>query len=184
MALLSNVPDDDGPSITLHSSWGGTVMSYLGAALFFLFSVSLWSVSGPTVLAIVLTAVSVLFLAVVLFDLPIASEFRRDGVVRRTLLRHQFLDWDDVNRLRRMRTGIWSRRDGRGGGLLAAIGRRSYMLVDTMESEIEFDDLRRVLGDEWSDALGLRDDLRPPDGRNPTWLYRRDHWKPESARKV
>ena len=52
---------------------------------------------------------------------------------------------------------------------------------DTMESAIEFDELRRVLG-EWAGALGLGDDQRPPDGRSPTWLYRQDRWKPESAK--
>jgi hypothetical protein len=74
-----------------------------------------------------------------------------------------------------------TRRDGRGGGLVAHIKGRKYVLVDTMESAVEFDDLRRVMG-EWADALGLSGGMRPPDGRSPTWLYRKDHWKPESAR--
>lgn len=185
MALISNVPDYDGPSITLHATWLGTIMSYLGAVLFILFTISLMTVADATSWIVIgLFVLSLWFFVVVLFDLPIASEFRRDGVVRRALLRHQFIEWDRITRVRRMRTGIWSRANGRGGGLLAGIGRKTYMLVDTMESDLEFDDLRRVLGEEWSDALGLRDELRPPEGRSPTWLYRRDHWKPESARKV
>lgn len=183
MPILSDVPDHDGPSITLHSTWTGTVMSYLGAVLLLVFAVALFAVNGAGLLTVILLVVSIVFLVVVLFDLPIAAEFRRDGVVRRTLLRHHFVGWDDVTRLRRMRTGIWSRKDGRGGGLLADIRGRKYMLVDTMESAIEFDELRRVLGAEWTDALSLGDDARPPDGRSPTWLYRRDAWKPESARK-
>lgn len=184
MALISNVPDYEGPSITLHSTWLGTIMSYLGAVLFVLFTMSLWAVGGAAGWIVgVLGVLSIWFLLVVLFDLPIASEFRRDGVVRRALLRHQFVEWDRITRVRRMRTGIWSRTNGRGGGLLAGIGRKTYMLVDTMESDVEFDDVRRVLGEEWSDALGLRDELRPPEGRSPTWLYRRDGWKPEHARK-
>ena len=157
-------------------------MSFLGAALFVLFSIALvWDI-GANLITIGLLVASVIFTLVALFDLPISAEFRRDGVVRRTVLRHQFIEWDRLKRLRRLRVGLWrTRRDGRGGGLIADIKGRNYVLVDTMESAIEFDDLRRVLG-EWAEALGLNDELRPPDGRSPTWLYRKDRWKPDSAK--
>ncbi len=182
MPLLSNVPESDSPTITLHSTWTGTVMSFLGAVLFVAFAGALVAVSGFNVVATVLLVVAVVFAAVALFDLPIASEFRDDGVVRRTALRHQFIAWDRVTRLRRLRVGMLrTRRDRRGGGLVAHINRRKYVLVDTMESAQEFDEVCRVMG-EWADVLGLRDDMRPPDGRSPTWLYRKDRWKPESAR--
>ena len=183
MPLLSDVPEYDGRSITLHSTWAGTMMSGFGAVVFLAFAIGMLAVNGAGIVTVALLVAAVFFFVVVLFDLPIAATFRTDGVVRRTLLRHQFLAWDDVTRLRRMRTGIWSRKDGRGGGLLATIGRRKYMLVDTMESAMEFDELRLVLGSEWAEALGLVDDYRPPDDRSPTWLYRRDQWKPESQRK-
>lgn len=182
MPVLSNVPESDSPSITLHSTWMGIAMSYLGAVLFVAFAAGLVVFSEVNLITIGLLVTSLVFAAVALFDLPIASEFRHDGVVRRTALRHQFIDWERVTRLRRLRVGILrTRRDGRGGGLVAAINRRKYMLVDTMESAVEFDELCRVLG-EWADALGLRETMRPPDGRSPTWLYRKDRWKPESAR--
>lgn len=182
MPILASAPEYDGPSITLHSTWTGIVMSYLGAALFVAFSVGLLWVGGPTLVTVGLLVTSSAFAAVALFDLPFAAEFRRDGVVRRTALRHQFIDWDRVSRLRRLRVGLLrTRRDGRGGGLVAAIDGRKYVLVDTMESSVEFDDLQRVMG-EWAEALGLTAHLRPPDGRSPTWLYRKDRWKPESAR--
>ncbi len=157
-------------------------MSFLGAALFVLFSIALvWDI-GANLITVGLLVASVIFTLVALFDLPISAEFRRDGVVRRTALRHQFIEWDRLKRLRRLRVGLWrTRRDGRGGGLIADIKGRNYVLVDTMESAIEFDELRRVLG-EWAEALALNDDLRPPDGRSPTWLYRKDRWKPDSAR--
>ena len=182
MPLLSNVPESDSPTVTLHSTWTGIVMSYLGAVLFVAFAVGLLSVSYFGVITVGLLITSVVFAGVALFDLPISAEFRDDVVVRRTALRHQFIDWDRVTRLRRLRVGMLrTRRDGRGGGLVAHIKGRKYVLVDTMESAVEFDEVRRVMG-EWADALGLGDDLRPPDGRSPTWLYRRDHWKPDSAR--
>jgi hypothetical protein len=180
--ILARVPDDDGPSISLHSTWTGIVMSYLGAVVFLVFAIALVSVGEVSLVTIGLLVVALVFAAVVLFDLPIASEFRRDGVVRRAVLRHQFIDWDRVSRLRRLRVGLLrTRRDGRGGGLVAHINRRKYVLVDTMESAVEFDELRQVMG-EWADALGLNDNMRPPDGRSPTWLYRKDRWKPDSAR--
>lgn len=182
MPLLSNVPESDSPTVTLHSTWTGIVMSYLGAVLFVAFAVGLLSVSGFGVITVGLLITSVAFAGVALFDLPISAEFRDDGVVRRTALRHQFIAWDRVTRLRRLRVGMLrTRRDGRGGGLVAHIKGRKYVLVDTMESAVEFDEVCRVMG-EWADALGLGADLRPPDGRSPTWLYRRDHWKPDSAR--
>jgi hypothetical protein len=180
--LFSNAPAHEGRSLMLHSTWTGIVMSFFGAGVFLAFSIVLvWDV-GANMITIGLLIASVILGVVAAVDLPIAAEFRSDGVVRRTAVRHQFIDWDRVNRMRRLRVGVWrTRRDGRGGGLIADIKGRKYVLVDTMESAIEFDDLRRVMG-EWADALGLGDDLRPPDGRSPTWLYRRDHWKPDSAR--
>lgn len=165
----------------LHSTWTGIAMSYAGGALFLAFAIGLVAVSGPGVVSVGLLLLSLAFAAVALADLPIAAEFRRDGVIRRTALRHQFIAWERVTRLRRMRVGVLRTRRGRGGGLAAQIQRRTYILVDTMESAIEFDDLRRLLGEQ-ADALGLGVQARPPDGRSPTWLYRSSKWKPESAR--
>ncbi|NNE10693.1 MAG: hypothetical protein HKN41_00430 [Ilumatobacter sp.] len=173
---------DEQPSVTLHSTWSGIVMALLGAALFLLFAIGL-IVTTVNALTVVLFVLALLFAAVALLDMPIASEFRSDGVVRRALLRKQFIPWDRVQRLKRLRVGfLRTRRDGRGGGLLAQVGRRKSVLVDTMESELEFDQLRRVLGDR-AEQLGLDGErMRPPDGRSPTWLYRSNRWKPESAR--
>ena len=182
MPIWSSAPDVDGPTVTLHSTWFGIVMAYLGALLFVVFTVGLLAASGPGWISIGLFVLSVLFAAVALFDLPVAAEFRRDGVVRRTALRHQFVAWDRVTRLRRLRVGVLrTRKDARGGGLVAKVKGRNSVLVDTMESAVEFEELQRVLGEQ-GDALGLNDELRPPDGRSPTWLYRKDRWKPESAR--
>ena len=91
-------------------------MSYLGAVLFVAFSVGLLAVSGVGVITVGLLVTSVVFAVIALFDLPFASEFRRDGVVRRAALRHQYIDWERVTRLRRLRVGMLrTRRDGRGG---------------------------------------------------------------------
>ncbi len=146
------------------------------------FAVGLLVTNGLSLVSGGIVVVAVMFAVVAAVDLPIAAEFRRDGVVRRALLRKEFIAWEDVARLGRLRVGvIRTRRDSRGGGLVATVGGRKYVLVDTMESAVEFDDLRRLLG-EMGEALGLNDSMRPPDGRSPTWLYRSKRWKPESAR--
>jgi len=59
-----------------------------------------------------------------------------------------------------------TQRDGSGGGLVVDVKGRNYVLVDRMESAIDF---------------GLSAEKRPPDGRSPTWLCRRREWRPESA---
>ena len=57
------------------------------------------------------------------------------------------------------------------GGLVAARGRRRYLLVDRVEGGEEYDALvRRVAA--WAPGLAVHA-LRPPDGTPPTWLYGR-----------
>ncbi len=168
-------------SVVLHSTWTGIVMAVLGSIMMAVVTIAVLATEGWSwwsgALVVVTTALSV----VVLFDLPIAAEFGADAVTRRNLARRHRLRWDDVQRLERLRVGILrTRRRGVGGGLVARIGHRRYVLVDTVESQLEFDAVRRVLG-ERADVLGLTDDLRPEEGHNPTWLYRRQHWRPDSA---
>lgn len=170
-------------SVTLHSSWSGIALAYAGSAVMVVVTAAAFVADGFGWVSGVLGALTLALFAVVVFDMPVASEFTPDGVTRRSLGYHQRISWDDVNRMRRMRVGVLrTRKDARGGGLIAVVGRRNYVLVDTMESAQEYDALRRVLGEDRVDLLGLDDQLRPPDGRNPTWIYRRDKWRPESAR--
>jgi hypothetical protein len=176
------VSDPELGSIRLHSSWTGIVFAYAGAALLGLLVLALIVTNGLTVGIGVLAVAAVMLVAVVLADVPISAEFTPEGVVRRPLVRREFLAWDDVNRLERLRVGVLlPRRFRRGGGLVARVGRRRYILVDRMEGPIEFDHLRRVIGGDLADALGLGGDLRPPDEQTPTWLYRREVWRPDHA---
>jgi hypothetical protein len=169
--------------VTLHSSWTGIVAAFTGAAIIAAFAAALIARNGVTVVNGVFALVVLALLAVVALDLPIASEFRPDGVLRRALLRHQWIEWDDVTRLGRLRVGVLRTvMSRRGGGLVADINGRNYVLVDRMESAMEFDRLRQVLG-ERAASLVTTADMRPPEGRSPTWLYRRQEWRPESARR-
>lgn len=173
--------DPDSPSVTLHSTWTGIIASFSGATLLLLLGSGMVFVNGTSWFTIGLVVAGLVLAAVVLFDQPIASEFTRHGVTRRAVFRHHRLAWDDITRLSRLRVGVLrTRRDNRGG-LTAEVGRRNYPLVDRMESAIEYDDLRRLLGPERADVLALTTDRRPPDGRSPTWMYRRREWRPESA---
>ena len=102
-------------------------MSYAGGLLLLLFAIGLVVTSGLALGTGLLLTAGVVFATVVLFDLPIAAEFRRDGVVRRALLRKHFMPWERVNRLRRLRVGVLrTRRDKRGGGLVAKVKGRQY----------------------------------------------------------
>lgn len=169
-------------SIVLHSSWTGIVMGFAGAAVMIGVTVLAYVADGFGWVSGVIGVLTVALVLVVVFDLPISAEFDDDGVVRRSVGRHHRLRWDDVSRLRRMRVGVLrGRKDARGGGLIAVIGRRNYTLVDTMEGPREYERLVEILG-ERADAIGLNDALRPPDGRSPTWIYRRDKWRPDYAR--
>ena len=177
-----NAPQADSAEdrIVLHSSWTGIILAVVGAALLVAVAVIAWVGAGATVLTIVVTVLAAIAVPVVAFDLPIASSFTASGVTRHTPLRHHRLAWSDVARLKRVRVGIHRTRQGRQGGLIANRGHRNYTLVDRVESDLEFDDLRAILGPQ-AERLGLTDELRPPEGRPPTWLYRRAHWRPPDA---
>lgn len=166
-------------SIRLHSSWTGLLTAYVGGALAVVIVVFLFADYGVTTVSVVLGLIALALLAVVVFDVPISAEFTDEGVTRRALGRRHHLPWIRIDRLERMRVGVLRTSRSRGGGLVARIGSRRYVLVDRMEGPIEFDDLRAVLGRDRADAFGLTRELRPPDDRSPTWLYRRRVWRPD-----
>ena len=179
MTSPSSTADSD--AVVLHSTWTGIVMSVLGAFAMAAVTIAVIWTDGWSWYSAVLALVSVALAGVVTFDLPIASEFTAEGVTRRSIGRHHHLEWDEVQRLERLRVGVFrTRRDRAGGGLVARIGHRRYTLVDTIESPLEFDAVRRAMG-ERAEVLGLTDDLRPKEGSSPTWIYRRRHWRPDSA---
>lgn len=176
---MAAAPDPSGQDVVvLHSSWSGLVLSSVGAVLFFVLAVGLLIADGFTLLSVFVFVLSLVLLGVVAFDMPVASYFDDQRVIRRTALRRHEMRWEDVDRLSRLRVGVFrTRRDLKGGGLVAKLGWRSYTLVDRLESATEFDAVVAAMGD-WADALGLGSDQRPPDGRTPTWMYRSDRWKP------
>ena len=157
---ITDHPNDRRP-VVVESSWFMIGASTLGALIAVAVAIVLFANQGVSVVSVLVAALALLLVAVVLLDLPLAAEFTRDGVERRAMLRRHMIPWVRVRRLSRLRSGIWRtfRAEVRGG-LVADVRGRSYLLVDRTESPIEFDEIRRTLGDQ-ADRLGLDDSLRP-----------------------
>lgn len=175
------VPSTSDPAPTvLHSSLTGIALSFGGVAV--IVSLALFSAvsGGAAVVTWSLVVVALLGASVILFDMPISSSFDADGVTRRALLRHQRLRWDDVDRLSRARKGMFrSSKMAPTGGLIAMRERRNYTLVDRMEGQVEFTQLRVSLG-EVGERLGIDRIAQPALDQTPTWLHRRAKWAPTS----
>jgi len=170
---------NDGRSITLHSSWTGLILNSMGALLLFVVAIVLAIVNGLSWLPAVLFVLGVVVAGVLAYDMPIATTFDSDGILRRAALRHHRLEWDDVNRVRRGRAGVVrNRSQNTRGGLVAWSGRKPYVLSDKMESTIEFDQLRDLLGHKLADSVGIDAGLRPLRERSPTWTHRNEKWHP------
>jgi len=159
-------------SITLHSSWRGIVGGFAGSGIVLVVGAVAVAQVGwlpvPTIVAVIGAGL----FAVVVFDFPIASTFGAEGVTRRPLGRRHLLRYEDIVQLTRTRPKVVGKT--KTGGLVAAVGRRRYLLVDQPESRDEFQVLHELLERA---APGLADlDLSPPADVNPTWIYRRKRW--------
>ncbi len=163
----------------LHSSLTGIGFSFGGVVLLAGLAIFAAISAGSTILTWVLVVVAVIGAAVILFDMPISSSFDAEGVTRRAVLWHQRLHWDDVDRLVRVRKGMFGSRVAPTGGLTAVCGRRNYTLVDQMEGHAEYLALCDVLG-ETGERLGIDRVARPALDQAPTWLHRRAKWAPTS----
>jgi hypothetical protein len=171
-------------SVTVHSTWRFLVSSTIGAFVVAAMGVAAIAAGGPNPVSIVLLVAGCAFVAVVAFDLPVASTFDAQGVRRHTLLRRQFLAWRAGDRLTRTRPSLVHHEDRlRQGGLVLRRGRRRYLLVDKPESEDEFAailDVVDVAGTPGAD-VDVSQLPAPPSATSPTWLYRRRKWRPDGA---
>lgn len=171
-------------SITLHSSWRGFVSALLGALLLLALGLGTMLARSPHPINVVLTAVGAVATFIVLFDYPIAVRFDAVGVHRRMVLRESTLVWDRIDRFNRTSPNVRSGRslpEGqrrlirlKPGGLVAAIGRRKYLLVNQCESVGEH---QALLGVVRAESEALADTIStPPADTPPTWLGRRQRW--------
>jgi hypothetical protein len=169
--------------LTLHSSWRGIAGVYAGASIVLAIGVVAVVGGGWRVFSVVMLAVGLLLTLGAGADFPIASTFTAEGVHRHTLLRRQYLPWNKVTQLSRSRTGIVAgMRKTTLGGMVAAVGRRKYLLVDQGESGPEFDRLVSVVGGR-QEELRLDVLSRPADDAAPTWLYRKARWAPDGVKR-
>lgn len=154
---------DGGPaSLTIRSSRRGIVTPVLGVVAAGALAIALLVADGITVVSVVLGTFASLGLLAVLFDMPIATEFDRDGFVRITPLRRRRRSWDDIDRLSRNRSGWYRRRAGPGVGIVAVRGTFRYLLVDRTESVGDYERLVTIL--RAAEADWLVDTLDPPSG--------------------
>ena len=174
------MPADPPPdAVTLHSSWRGIALSFVGSGFLAGVAIFVALANGIGWFTGVLLAVGLVIFGGIAFDYPIASTFAADRVERRSLLRRHRIGWDGVDQLTRTRPGFAAGpRRFMPGGLVAIVGRRRYLLTDQPESGEEHDRLVAVL-EPWSKQLGLKGLRRPSDQVAPTWLYRRRRWRSE-----
>ena len=174
---------DGAGSLTMHSSWRGILANVCGAGLVVLSGLVGVALGGWRLLPTGLLVIGLVLLLGVLADYPVATTFTAEGFRRRMTLRSQWIPWERVSQLTRVRPGVT--RNLRGlthGGLAAVVGKRRYLLVDQPESPQEFDALYELVGERAVD-LGLAGRIRPDDETPPTWLYRRAKWAPDELRR-
>ena len=172
------------PSITLHSTWRFLVGSAVGAALVAAAGTYGLETAGANAITVTIAVVGWSFVAVVAFDLPVASTFTSSGVRRHLLLRRQFLAWEPGDALTRSRPSVVRHEARLGqGGLVLRRGRRRYLLADRPESQDEHATLIDVVDVAGTpgELLDLNGLAGPPTTAPPTWLYRRRVWRPEDV---
>ena len=175
----SSSPRCENEAVTLHSTWRGLVLSAAGA--FAVLALGLLAVvrGGWGAVSTIVVVVGVGLGAVTLLDYPIASTFDSVGVSRRMALRRHQMSWSSIDQLSRTRPGtVQNLRKLAHGGLVAARGRRRYLLVDQCESLAEFRRIEALAvhdGDPLASAVP-----QPREDQPPTWLHRRAKWAPTS----
>lgn len=131
--------------MTLRSSWFGIAFALVGVLCVAALAVAVAVSSGLGIVAIALLVAAAVSALVVLFDMPLFTDVDAIGVVRRTPLRRHRIEWDDIDRLQRMRrASILPRLKSKG--LVAMRGPRQVLLCDRTESASQHDEMRRLVG--------------------------------------
>lgn len=156
-------------AVTLYSAWRGMLFAHVTPLVLVLIGALAIGDAGVNAISLGLVAAGVALEGASLFDYPIRSTFGLDGIERRCPLRRQMLPWSRISDLRRAPGPRFRRRAP--GGLVAACGRRRYLLVDRAEGADEFDALVSGIA-AWAPAVAVHA-VRPPADSPPTWLYRR-----------
>lgn len=166
-------------SLVLHSSWRGRISAALTPTLLLAFGGIGALGAGLRAIPAVALALGIGLLLVVVFDYPMRTVFGQESIDRKCLGRTERLEWSQVGLVGRP---AYSARLGRLGrtttGLVAAVGRRRYLLTDRMESKAEHQALLRVIA-AWAEGTPV-EATQPPDDWPPTWLYKRRQGRTDS----
>lgn len=182
----------DDSAVTLYSSWRSLVLGILSPSLLIGIAVGGMVVAGQwSFIAATIALVGLVLGLIVLLDMPRRCIFSADGISRVCLLRTQHLRWGSVTRVVRARgrmlSGVASglaglrhlgasdpvagQDTGRRslGGLTAVVGRRRYLLVDSVEGAEEYAQLSRSVR-KWAPGVAFTRD-EPNRDSPPTWMY-------------
>ncbi len=185
-------------AVTLFSAWRGMVLAHVTPLILLAIGTMAIVDAGANPISVSVVLAGVALAAVSLFDFPLRATLGPDGIERRCPLRRQVLPWSRITDLRRApgprlrraaapppvegRTGGPVQGRGSGahartrqipGGLVAACGRRRYLLVDRVEGADEYDSVVSGVA-AWAPGVDVHA-VRPPADAPPTWLYRRRH---------
>ncbi len=171
-------------TVTIYSTRRGLLLSTLTPLLLTL--LGLWAVAtvGFRIVPVIVLLLGGGLLSIAVLDYPRHTRFGETGIERIAFLRRHCLEWDVVNALERAPLGRL-RRKGRltagerassrvpsaGAGLVARIGKRRYLLVNTVESRGEFEDLTSVV-ETFAPHVSITA-AKPSESTLPTDLYRR-----------
>jgi hypothetical protein len=170
--------------VTIYASWRGAITSLLSPAVLLGLGLAGILIGDANVVAIVLAVIGLVLAAIVVLDYPQRVEFHAAGIDRVCLLRRHRMPWQDIRAIQRARGTMVSyiRLRNAGdtptapqsptGGLVArGANSRRWLLCDRIESQPEFDAIRRIVEDN-ADWVAISA-ARPAASTPPTTLYRR-----------
>ena len=171
-------------SVTLYSTRRGLLTAVITPLLLTLLGIWAVASAGLQVVPVLVLLLGAGLLSIALLDYPRRTEFDENGIDRISYLRNHHIPWNRVNALERVPTGRFRRRSvssagqrtgsrvaPAGAGLVARIGKRHYLLVNTAESVAEFEQLTRLAA-EFATHVAVTA-TKPSEENLPTDLYRR-----------
>lgn len=163
--------------VVLHSSWRSRIAVALGPLFLLVWGGFGVAGGGLQIFNGLLVFLGLVLAGVAAFDFPLRSVFGPDGIERQCLARNDRLAWADIRSVARpAQQGIGSRiraaaKAPKSSGLVAERGKVPHLLVDRIESQAEFDAIKRGIS-AWQPGMVMRAS-RPVDGIAPTWLHKR-----------
>ncbi len=156
-------------SVTLRSSPGGIWLTVLSLVGFDAVATAVLVLNGFNAVTVGIAALALMSTIVIVVDVPISTTFDEAGVQRVTPGRRHRIEWEEIDRLVRMRRGgIRLPGSAKHRGIVALRGRKRTVLVDHTESADDHQLLWSVLcgqlDAERFDSLRLSDPTEGTEG--------------------